>query len=566
MENLSLFELIELPKQLKQEKQIITNEIKNHCIKDYNTFIKLTNNLNTHNNQLNQKLDHFIQTTEQLNNKVQHLETKNIIQQRNNYKLILQNQTTIQDLIELPQLIKTAINNQLELEAIQLIIITLSKLKTIKTKTTTHIQLQINKILQSTRDQLLNNLQKTNPIKSINIIRNLPTTTINNSELELAFLIQRKPIIHHSNSKTTTTIQKLIQQWRTEITETLSIYHHLFFKEEQHVLNNFITHTINQLINHLQQQLIITPIQSTTTLNSITTQLAYCANAFKKYACDFTISIYPIIIKQLEQLIQKKLKLATEQLINTIKPNHPQQHTTTTTRRRSLNTIPLEHSLIISAPNVIQRILKINCPKQSPAEDFHHAYITLFPPLVNYINAQLTALNELRLLPLAGAYNNITNYQFESLDTATQQFKTLVINHPLQQKQKQQQEEKEEEEVKEEEGRERLEETEDQEKRTAYRLALISHRLLLLWTRNVLPTLERALRVNIYRDLNFITPQPRFIDLINQAELLLGTFQQQQQQQLAENHSTSHTETPQIPQDHDKMQSFVSSPLLFFYH
>ncbi|WAQ90592.1 hypothetical protein PtA15_12A582 [Puccinia triticina] len=509
-----------------------------------------------------------------------------ILAHRNTARAILDQLSTFENLVEAPQLIATAISNQLPSQAI-LLARKLSQLPT-HTPLIQTINAAVSRSLQALRDQSLSSLSQPSllslptALPTINILRSLSTPfqhppnhhqitvqPISEPELRLAFLTARWQALADNLRQlsppppppppppptTAATSQpdeehlkflrRSLELWRAFVGDSLSIYHHIFLDplrcptppshhpsphsldDPQSSLNCFLTQALDLQSSLLQTHL--GSILSVSSLNSLLTQLAYCAAAFAKWGFDFTLAVCPLIVSRLEELISARIHLGLRQLSLDLKPlisptptgaaAHPlNRNGGLQLRRRSLNPFPssthptfvgLEHSLL--SPDALSRLLKLK-PAQLDlprAESFATDWLSLFPPLVRFVNSQLTALNELRLLPVAGSYAPIAQAQLDALCAATDELRSLAHILPA----CPQPEEHEPEEG---------EETGDEEKRSACRLRRVTHRLLLLWTRNILPALERALRVGIYQQLEIHSPQPRFLDLLDQAERLLA--------------------------------------------
>ncbi|PLW20957.1 hypothetical protein PCASD_13441 [Puccinia coronata f. sp. avenae] len=371
-------------------------------------------------------------------------------------------------------------------------------------------------------------------------------------------------------------VQKSIEIWRTHVGETMSIYHHIFQpithtttpttrrQAEAHTLtdadtqlNLFLTQAVR-----LQEDTLRTHVQhirGVSGLAAVLTQLTYSGAAFRKWGLDFSAtSVGPIIVHRLEQLVSARFHGSAQLLIADLKPllsSHSSTFTSSSTntagkvgfissRRRSLHPFSssLTHassywttglSTVLIAPNAMAQVLSLK-PTALAAEpvtdSFVVTWISLFPPLVRYVNAQLAALNELRLLPLAGSYSHMVDAQMDALATATRELGRLAAALPPECSSSSEEEEEEQEvslyQQQQHPPDEAGEHTEDLEKRSLLRLRSVVYRLLLLWARNILPALEHALRVHLYHQLNLPTPPPPFLDLINQAEaILLQHFQ-----------------------------------------
>ncbi|MBW0524436.1 hypothetical protein O181_064151 [Austropuccinia psidii MF-1] len=341
-------------------------------------------------------------------------------------------------------------------------------------------------------------------------------------------------------------LRKWIEIWRDLVGDSLSIYlelfltqsilkiHHpisnsgpnQFLNDPQTPLNLFITESLNLLINTLNHHLPF--VVSVSGLVSILTQLAYCGTAFGKLGLDFTPIISPIIVDRIEQVIQLRMKFGLTQLqsdlksiifSNTLSPSF--FRTGFQIRRRSHHTIGTISSLLLTfengliASDSINQVLKLklNELNQSISDKLLLNWINLFPILARFINSQLIALNELRLLPAVKSYKPLVHSQINTLSLATDELEKIISMIP-------------EEILKEELNHEIHNQDEDssipdQDKQTANRLRSLIYRFFLIWSRNVVPNLEHSLRVGIYEELHLSEPEDKFKDLIGKCEGLL---------------------------------------------
>lgn len=355
-------------------------------------------------------------------------------------------------------------------------------------------------------------------------------------------------------------LRRWLEIWREIVGDTLSIYldifldptsniiipsslpnpphqpsqpHHSlpqFLDDPQTPLNFFLTQAVDLprlTLNHHLDYLV-----SVSSLNSLLTQLAYCGGAFGKWGLDFTRTLCPLIIDRLERLVNLRIHLGLRQFSLDLKPIIAYLPSSTKTknfqtRRRSINPFlsinhssaslgGLENALI--STDSLKRVLNLKPVELDPgsgsgSEKLNISWLNLFPPLARLVNSQLSALNELRLLPAAGSYQRISDGQFECFKSVTEELRKIVLVLP---------------ETRLDAGsflgagseNETLN-SEDPEKRSEYQYRLVIYRFILLWSRNILPFLERALRVGIYADLGLTSIDPRFLDLCTQTESLL---------------------------------------------
>ncbi|EGG01644.1 uncharacterized protein MELLADRAFT_110747 [Melampsora larici-populina 98AG31] len=264
-------------------------------------------------------------------------------------------------------------------------------------------------------------------------------------------------------------LRKWLEIWRDLVGDTISIYYEIFLKStnsdtstlkinpDQHLsnstggsspaffkdsvspLNFFATQATHLLISTLTHHVKL--LVTISTLSSLLTQLSYCAAAFAKRGMDFTSAIRPTFINTLEEIIKLRMESGLEQFQLDLKPILIQTPTSSSFKqaafqpRRKLlhppSTQPLEHRLI--APDTLRQVLTIdsttNPPSTSPSRLPSHL-LTLFPPLARFLNSQLIALNELRLLPIIESYSKLSSYQLQVLTTINEELRKLTLSLP----------------------------------------------------------------------------------------------------------------------------------------
>eukprot|EP01132_Coremiostelium_polycephalum_P008246 gene8246-10134_t len=125
MNTLSLDKLSKEPLVIQQQKKMYINEMKSLALEHYKLFIENYNTLNyTHSNIniVSSKLDSMLEHLPQISNRCEQfsMESQSLCKSRSTIKNVLDHQSTLLDLLEIPQLIDTCIKNGNYDEALQL--------------------------------------------------------------------------------------------------------------------------------------------------------------------------------------------------------------------------------------------------------------------------------------------------------------------------------------------------------------------------------------------------------------------------------------------------------------
>ncbi|KAH9454875.1 hypothetical protein Pst134EA_022368 [Puccinia striiformis f. sp. tritici] len=433
---------------------------------------------------LNQELISKISatTTSRVAEKLQEIITK-----RNKEKLSISHLESLSTLIELPQLINQ--NSSLLEPALKL------KLRTTNNRLTQTIDHQVNRALHSQRDQLIHQLAKPelNLQATIRIIH-LLKKFVNQELLGFIYLASRFKVLIHS-LELIQPIKRWIEVWRAFVGDTISIYQHIFPAEDNH-LNYFLTEAIHLQSHHLTNQ--IQSINSTSILNSLLIQLTYCGNAFGKHGIDFTLThLSPLFISRTESIIRNGFQIGVQNFRNDLQPFI----ISSLTKRRSSSSSSIITGSLVSSSSEADLPKPSELLKQSPNDqDLRTELISLFPILVRFINTHLSTLNELRLIPISGSYSIISEYQCNGFEEIHQELSKLVQIYK---------------------DTTTTVNDDDSGIRKFKEGVFV---FIYLWAYNILPVLERSLRVDIYQDLNISQPSSRFIDLVKKSKGLLGSI------------------------------------------
>ncbi|KAG0142308.1 hypothetical protein CROQUDRAFT_239748 [Cronartium quercuum f. sp. fusiforme G11] len=570
--SLPLNKLNSQPTELQYSANNLESDLSLLCYREFRSFLlahEASTEIKQTFNKLNNSLNQLLNDSNQLSSSIQNFpdSIKLILKDRKQISLVLSHLSSIEDLLDLPHLIKTCVTAKLWNEAIELA----KRVYSLDYQSfgiLNQIKLEVDLVLQSLRNDLLNDLKLRNlklpsAVRNIGVLRkisklfstSLIIQSLNEPELRIVFLSSRwfsltesskqlelftgfsistnnnninmNPLELFSESSLKLNEERLkflkrwIENWRELIGDTISIYNEIFINYTKNdsidnlsqdidypsyflndsltPLNFFSTQSINLLIKTLEHHLPL--LLTVTSLSSLLTQLSFCSTAFIKWGLDFAGLIKPIFVNSLERLIKIRMEISLQEFIKDLKLNQHQTLSQTPTspsfertnfqnRRKSLKPIILDYNRLI-APDSFKQVLSLNLnqllPPSSTELNFPTHLLLLFTPLAKLINNQFISLNELRLLPIKESYSNLSNYQLSILKKVNEEIQKLLKN---------------------------LEGLEEGRK--------IINQFIIVWSRYVLPILERSLRIEIYSELNFDKASQDFLSLLNDAESLIN--------------------------------------------
>lgn len=583
LSELSISSLESEPDRLQQLGDQLDSELSLLCFREFRTFLLVEEaNQSIHQtfDQLHQSIQNLISISTQLSHQIQdvHRFLQPILNHRQELKTILKHLNPIEDLLDLPQLISTCVNAKLWNEAIELGLrvqrlqpISSSRNNEDQNQILAQLQLEVNQALRSLRDLIINTLRDRSlklptAVRSIAILQRISTSFSTSSiqafdqcQLSMKFLWSRwqsltdqlhqlqlstgfsiiqsqsksMALHHHThdtfsdsnlqiNDERLKFMRRWIDTWRELVGDTLLIYSEIFliqpsrsslasnhsinlihqtstpFFNPQIGFNFFGTQSIQILIQTLKHQLKL--FISTSTLSSLLTQLNYCAIAFQKWGLDFSSLLRPLFLQRLQSIIQLRLDLGLDQFSTELNSflSTPTPHTASfnQARRRSLrpiSSLTLQHHLI--APDALSRVLDLKPTLDSPTPSLQT--LNLFPPLARLVNSQFITFNELRLLPFSSSYPLISSHHLKTLSSATHQLQKLTHHFTLSSSQASNQ----------------IDETRE-----------VIIRVISIWFKLVLPTLENSLRVELFRDLMIKQPSLEFNQLLESVQSLFESL------------------------------------------
>lgn len=222
-------------------------------------------------------------------------------------------------------------------------------------------------------------------------------------------------------------LKRWIEVWREIVGETVNIYGELFLQQQSTTLEQiasisqtshtlltlFLQRSLAALTSLLESQL--PRITTVSVLASLQTQLAYCSAAFTKFGFDFRFVCDALIVRRLEQLTSERFEAAGDVLLKDLLRARTQSGARDGKARlvlEALYTSEARDSILSLNVESID-VSHSGNPKSQPSPT-----IVFFPPLARFLNAHVTALNELRLMPVASSYLAIRTAQIQHLESS----------------------------------------------------------------------------------------------------------------------------------------------------
>ena len=432
--NLSLSDILQEPTNLSSEASQLTNSLTSLCHAEYSTFLSLhqtssllSSTFDSFSKSLTSLMDAIPVLDDQASSFIQ--ETKGVQDERKKAALVLDHHDEIVDILELPQLIDTCVRNGYYQEAMDLAAHASSLLQQFPDiQIIKEIEAEARVSMQFMQLQLLAQLRESAKLptlfKAINFLRK--SEILDEPGLALAFITSRLAYLDGviagldtSKAEPARHIRRYVDTWREGVHDVVTQYSTIFLErapsdsEHSHKILSFLSMFVNHEIKALNEVLASTLplIDDTATLTSILNQLTYCGASFARIGVDFRFILAPLFEDAVLNNFKRAIEAATDAFITTISD------------AQKYNRMPAQFLVAASAVSVLPTEDKISTPQ--PAH-IAPAVLSSYPPLGIYLNALLTALNNLRLLAPVSILRELVTTLDSSLSRAATAFLTYA--------------------------------------------------------------------------------------------------------------------------------------------
>ncbi|VDC04260.1 unnamed protein product [Peniophora sp. CBMAI 1063] len=420
-----LNQLLSEPTNLSSTSSQLTNALTNLCTSSYPTFLSLhttTSDLTSTLSSFSGTLDGLLQDLPDLETSARSLsaEITGVQAERRRAALVLEHSAKLQDVLEIPLLAEACVRNGYFQEALDLA----AHAATLATRFPTvsvikDVRLEVDAAVRTLLAQLLSMLREPAKLpqlfKAVNFLRRMQV--LPEHELALAFLTGRletlelalqavaleKKGVDKDREKEAWVryMKRYVDAWREGVHDIVTQYTAIFLDRAvpseaeslQTLLPAATAHLLGRLLEELEEAL--PKIADPTALNSLLTQLTYCATSFARVGLDFRSLLPPLFAGAVARTVSADVAAAKDAFTRTLE---------TKKSRPARSWLFSGTGAPVHPPTNV-----LDSPPHIPP-----AVLASYPPLANYANALLTTLNSLRLL----APKSILSELSRTLDTA----------------------------------------------------------------------------------------------------------------------------------------------------
>jgi hypothetical protein len=225
-------------------------------------------------------------------------------------------------------------------------------------------------------------------------------------------------------------LKRYVDVWREGVYDLVSQFTTIFLErptsspettESLHsLLTTYTTHLLSVLLGTLE--VTLPTVQDPSALNSLLTQLTYCATSFSRIGLDFRWTIGGLFEDAVRTSVTKGFHNARDRFIHTVSSASP----ATLSISPSSTSTTTAGSSSASEPNLDTVRFDTTNPPHVPPH-----VLTSHKPTAIYANDLLTTLNGLRLLAPKNLYRDLLAELDKSLDESGTTFIDVVITTPL---------------------------------------------------------------------------------------------------------------------------------------
>jgi hypothetical protein len=223
-------------------------------------------------------------------------------------------------------------------------------------------------------------------------------------------------------------LKKYVDVWREGVYDLVSQFTTIFLERSaaspetteflHSLLTTYTTHLLSVLLGTLE--VTLPTVQDPSALNSLLTQLTYCATSFSRIGLDFRWIIGGLFEDAVRAGVTKGFHDARDKFIHTVSSTSPTVLSILSTSATATG------SSSMNEPNLdVVRLDTTNPPHVPPH------ILTSHKPTVIYANDLLTTLNGLRLLAPKNLYRELLTELDKSLDESGAAFIDVITTTPL---------------------------------------------------------------------------------------------------------------------------------------
>jgi len=396
--SLGLDDLVQEPSIISNERSGVDLELVNLCYREYSTFTSVhqcSAAIGAAFDDFDTSLDKLIESIPALEDECRQFGrgTAEIQSARKRAVLLQEHEDKLLDVLEIPQLMETCVRNGYYQEALELS----SHVSNLREKhhaiIVDDVADEANGILQLMTAQLLGVLREPVKlpalIKAVGYLRKLQD--LDDTQLGLAFLSSRLHNyrarlveIEKDRAEPVRYLRRYIDLFREHVFDIISQYTTIFSGVTGDQLATFVNLCVDDLVQ-LVHRYIPRIASDSAAMSSILVQLGYCSLSFARAGLDFS----SLLVDPFKSSIKRSYDQAAESAATLVKTT------------LSLDPQPAAPTSLVSAHHLQQVLTDPHSPPSIRQDSDNHtppAVLAHFPPIAQYLNAHLTALNSLRLL------------------------------------------------------------------------------------------------------------------------------------------------------------------------
>ena len=419
--SLDLDHLVQEPSLISNERSAVDLELVNLCYREYSTFTSVhqcSAAIGAAFDDFDNSLDKLIESIPALEDECRQFGrgTSEIQTARKKAVLLQEHEDKLLDVLEIPQLLETCVRNGYYQEALELS----THVSTLREKhhaiIIDDVADEANGILHLMTAQLLGVLREPVKlpalIKAVGYLRRLQD--LDDTQLGLAFLSSRLVNyrarlidIEKDRAEPVRYLRRYIDLFREHVFDIISQHTTIFPAVDTDQLASFVNLCVDDLCQ-LVHRYIPRIASDSAAMSSILVQLGYCSLSFARAGLDFSA----LLIDPFKTTVQMSYDQATDAATTAIK----------TTLAIDAQAAAASPQSLVSAYHLQQILLDPHSPPHIRHEADDHtppSVLAHFPPIAQFLNAHLAALNALRLLAPSQSLPELQASQNKSIQAAT---------------------------------------------------------------------------------------------------------------------------------------------------